>query len=64
MAARAHMQRYGTRIEDLGRIAVLSRTNALDNERAMMRKPMTMDDYLESRWIVDPVPDVRLLPRD
>jgi acetyl-CoA acetyltransferase len=54
MAARAHMERYGTTNEDLGRIAVLSRTNALDNERAMMRKPMTMDDYLESRWIVEP----------
>ena len=54
MAARAHMLKYGTANEDFGRIAVLSRTNALDNERAMMRKPMTMDDYLDSRWIVDP----------
>jgi acetyl-CoA acetyltransferase len=54
MAARAHMVRYGTTNEDLGRIAVLSRTNALDNERAMMRTPMTLDDYLRSRWIVDP----------
>jgi acetyl-CoA acetyltransferase len=54
MAARAHMLKYGTVSEDFGRIAVLSRTNALDNERAMMRKPMTMDDYLASRWIVDP----------
>lgn len=53
-AARAHMLRYGTTHEDLGRIAVLSRTNALDNERAMMRTPMTMDDYLASRWIVEP----------
>lgn len=54
LAARAHMLKYGTAHEDFGRIAVLSRTNALDNERAMMRKPMTMDDYLASRWIVDP----------
>ena len=54
MAARAHMLKYGTTNEDFGRIAVLSRTNALDNERAMMRKPMTMDDYLASRWIVEP----------
>jgi acetyl-CoA acetyltransferase len=54
LAARAHMVRYGTVNEDFGRIAILSRTNALDNERAMMRTPMTMDDYLESRWIVDP----------
>jgi len=54
MAARAHMLRYGTTSEDFGRIAVLSRRNALDNERAMMRKPMTMDDYLASRWIAEP----------
>jgi acetyl-CoA acetyltransferase len=54
MAARAHMLKYGTTNEDLGRIAILSRAHALDNERAMMRKPMTMDDYLASRWIVEP----------
>ncbi len=54
MAARAHMLKYGTTNEDFGRIAILSRANALDNERAMMRTPMTMDDYLSSRWIVDP----------
>jgi len=33
---------------------MLSRAHALDNERAMMRKPMSMDDYLASRWIADP----------
>jgi acetyl-CoA acetyltransferase len=54
MNARAHMLRYGTKSEDLGRIAVLSRTNALDNERAMMRKPMTLDDYMASEWIAEP----------
>lgn len=54
MAARTHMLKYGTTSEDLGRIAILCRTHALDNERAMMRTPMTMDDYLASRWIVEP----------
>jgi acetyl-CoA acetyltransferase len=54
MAAQAHMLKYGTTSEDLGRIAVLSRTNALDNERAMMRKPMTLEDHQASRWIVEP----------
>ena len=54
MAARTHMLKYGTTSEDFGRIAVLSRTHALDNERAMMRTPMTMDDYLASRWIAEP----------
>jgi acetyl-CoA acetyltransferase len=53
-AARSHMERFGTTSEDLGRIALLSRQHALDNERAMMRKPMTIDDYLASRWIVEP----------
>lgn len=54
LAARAHMLKYGTTSEDLGRIAILSRTHALDNERAMMRTPMTMEDYLSSRWIAEP----------
>src|SRR4029077_15053678 len=54
LAAKAHMLKHGPTHEDLGRIAVLSRTNALDNERAMMRTPMTMGDYLASRWIVEP----------
>ena len=54
LAARSHMLRYGTRSEDFGRIAVLSRRNAMDNERATMRKPMTLDDYMKSRWIAEP----------
>jgi acetyl-CoA acetyltransferase len=54
MNARAHMLRYGTTCEDLGRIAVLSRSNAVDNERAMMRKPMTLDDYMACEWIAEP----------
>jgi acetyl-CoA acetyltransferase len=54
LAAKAHMLKWGTTSEDLGRMAVLSRSNALDNERAMMRTPMSMDDYLGSRWIAEP----------
>ena len=54
LVARAHMLRHGTTSEDLGHIAVLSRMNALDNDRAMMRNPMSLDDYLASRWIVEP----------
>ena len=54
LAAKAHMLKYGTTHEDLGHIAMLCRTHALDNDRAMMRTPMTMDDYLASRWIVEP----------
>lgn len=54
MAARAHMARYGTKSEHLGQIAVAQRAFARDNERAMMRDPMTLEDYLAARWVVEP----------
>lgn len=46
---------YGVRREDLGRIAVNSRTNALDNPLAAMRKPFTMEEYLAGRMVRDPL---------
>lgn len=54
MEARAHMARYGTQPEHFGQIAVAQREFARDNERAMMRGPMTLDDYLAARFVVEP----------
>lgn len=54
MAAAAHMDRYGTTERQLGAVAVQQRSNAVDNERAMKRDPITLDDYLASRWVVEP----------
>jgi len=54
MAARAHMSKYGTTEEQFGRVAVSQRANAVKNDRALMRTPMTLDDYLASRWVVEP----------
>jgi acetyl-CoA acetyltransferase len=54
MAARAHMDRHGTKAEHFGQIAVQQRAFAVDNERAMMRQPMTMEDYLAARFVVEP----------
>ena len=54
MFARSHMEEYGTTSEDLGAVAVRQRAYAVANERAMMRAPMTMEDYLASRWVVEP----------
>jgi acetyl-CoA acetyltransferase len=54
MAARAHMERYGTTEAQLGQIAVTQRAHAVENERALMREPITLDDYFASRWIVEP----------
>jgi acetyl-CoA acetyltransferase len=54
MWCRRHMIEYGTTSEQLGTIAVQFRKNAERNERAMQRTPITMDDYFNSRMIVDP----------
>jgi acetyl-CoA acetyltransferase len=48
------MIRYGTTAEQLGHVAVMQRANAEANPRAMQRKALTMDDYFNSRPIVDP----------
>ena len=55
MVARAYMNAFGVSAEDLGRVAITQRQHAVANERAMMRSPITMDDYLASRWIVEPL---------
>lgn len=55
MAARAHMLRFGTTSEQLGAIPVTQRANAVLNERAVMREPITIEDYLSSPMIADPL---------
>jgi acetyl-CoA acetyltransferase len=54
MYARAHMLKYGTKAEHFGQLAVTQRANAVKNPRALMRTPITLDDYLASRWIAEP----------
>ncbi|MBJ21842.1 MAG: acetyl-CoA acetyltransferase [bacterium] len=54
MAARAHMERYGTTQAQLGQIAVSQRAHAVHNERALMREAITLDDYFAARWVVEP----------
>jgi acetyl-CoA acetyltransferase len=54
MWCRRHMIEYGTTAEQLGEIAVTFRQNAALNTRAMQRAPLTMNDYMNSKMIVDP----------
>jgi acetyl-CoA acetyltransferase len=54
MWCRRHIVEYGTTPEQLGEVAISSRRNAALNERAMQRAPIDMDDYLTSRFIVEP----------
>jgi acetyl-CoA acetyltransferase len=54
MWCRRHMIEYGTTSEQLGTIAVTFRRNAMLNDRAMMRTPITLAEHQASRMIVDP----------
>jgi acetyl-CoA acetyltransferase len=52
---RLHMEQFGTTLEQIGKIALAQRQNALNNPQALFREPMTMQDYLNSRMISDPI---------
>jgi acetyl-CoA acetyltransferase len=54
LAARRHMERFGTTSEQLGHIAVAQRAWAGLNPAAQMRVPITLADHQESRWIAEP----------
>ncbi len=56
----AHLKRrqqyeFGYLDEHYGRIAVTWRKHARLNPDAQMRKPMTLDDYFNSRWVAEPL---------
>jgi len=55
MAARQHMERYGTTSEQFGEIAVATRAWAALNPLAQKREPITIADHQDSRMIADPL---------
>jgi acetyl-CoA acetyltransferase len=56
MVANKYMHTYGVTREDLGRVAISQRNYALRNPRAWgYGKPLTMDEYLGSKRIADPL---------
>lgn len=52
---RKHMETYGTTRAQLGRISVDQRANAGRNPAALLREPLSLDDYLGARVIADPI---------
>jgi len=55
LSAQRHMYEYGTTQDQLGAIAVTQRENAQKSPDAYMcGRTMTMEDYHNSRWIVEP----------
>ena len=52
---RRHMHDYGTRREAFAEIAISQRQNALNRPKAIMRDPITLEDYFNARMIADPL---------
>ncbi|MGD9986595.1 thiolase C-terminal domain-containing protein [Pseudonocardia sp.] len=55
LAARRHMQAFGTTSAQLGAVAVAQRQWAALNPLAQMREPLTIDQHQSSRWIAEPL---------
>ncbi|MGI9483483.1 MAG: thiolase family protein [Hyphomicrobiales bacterium] len=50
-----YMRAYGAKREDFGKLCIAQRNNALSFPHALMKKPLTMEDYLNARPIADPI---------
>lgn len=54
MIARRHMEEFGTTHEHLGEVAVAARRHGAANPDAQLRSPLTLEEFLVSRPVVDP----------
>jgi acetyl-CoA acetyltransferase len=52
---RRHAHEHGTTREQLSHVAVTQRDHARRNPRALLRDPLSTDDYLDARPIVEPL---------
>ncbi len=50
-----YMRTYGATREDFGAICVAQRDNALKYPHAVMKKPLTLEQYMDARPISDPI---------
>ena len=50
-----HMATYGVKSEDLAHIKVAHSNHASNNPKAMMKQRVTVQDVIDSRWIIRPV---------
>lgn len=55
LATRMYSHRYGTTDEDLAAVAISFRDNATLNPAAIMREPLTLDEYMQARYICEPL---------
>lgn len=50
-----YMRTYGVRREDFAKLCVAQRHNALHYPQAVMKKPLTVEEYMTARLIADPI---------
>lgn len=50
-----YMRTFGARAEDFGKMCVAQRENARQCPHALLRKPLTLDEYLNARPIAEPL---------
>jgi acetyl-CoA acetyltransferase len=56
ICAQRYMHEYGATHEDLGRVAIQTRQYAVANPNAAFYgKPLSMEEYLASRWVAEPL---------
>jgi acetyl-CoA acetyltransferase len=55
MAMRRYSALYGTTREQLATVAITLRAHALLNPDAIQKKPLTLEDYLAARYVVEPL---------
>jgi acetyl-CoA acetyltransferase len=55
MVERRHRYEFGTTRAQLGKLAVTQRRNAGLNPNALLRTPLSLDEYLNARLIADPL---------
>ena len=55
MAARIYFERYGGSIDRLAAVATTQRSHAARNPLAVLRKPLSAEEYLASPYVVEPL---------
>jgi acetyl-CoA acetyltransferase len=55
LMARRHMHKFGTRREAFAEVVMASRDYAMNRETAIRRKPLTLDEYMASPMLADPL---------
>jgi len=62
MQARLHMEHYGTTREQMAKVAVKNRRNALRNPRCHMKAEVTVEEVLKAPLIADPLTRLSCCP--